>query len=216
MSRLSLEQVVELIDDRSQAVSVIRLGDGEAGLIESWKKASAMWPVTSESWRYRYLMDMPWKPIAQSLIAAVSLATVVGTPDAADKTCCNFREILNEDVGQHTCSNNLNRTLFETRPLILKHWFKTRRVGIFYHDKIMARRRYADIIGLPPGDFTAQRAMFAYVHSFRGNVEQAMNWQQEKGVDLALVSGGPAGKILCVKLAQNGIDALDVGQAIDR
>ena len=214
MSRLSLKEVVKLIDDRSKAVSVVRLGDGEAGLLDSLEKGEPKWPLTSASWRYRYLMDRPWEPIAQSLLAAVSLATVVGTPDAGDATCRNFKSIMAS--GRHTCSNNLNRTLFEKYPMYLRRWFKARRVGIFYHDTIMARRRYADILGLPTGDFAAQGKMFPYVYPFRSVIEPAMNWQQATGIDLALVSGGPAGKVLCVKLAQNGIDALDVGQAIDR
>lgn len=214
MSRLSLEEVVKLIDDCSKAVSVIRLGDGEAGLFSSLATGALMWPLTSASWRYRYLMDKPFNPIAESLLASVGKATVVGTPDPADKTCRDFKTIIKE--GQHTCSNNLNRTLFEHHRDVLRRWFKTRRVGIFYHDTIMARRRYADILGVPVGDFAAQGRMFPYVYPFRSVIEPAMDWQQATGIDLALVSGGPAGKVLCVKLAQQGIDALDVGQAIDR
>ncbi len=218
MSRISLKEVVALIDDRTQAVSVIRLGDGEAGLLESHQKSEAMWPLTNAAWRYRYLMDMEWKAIAKWLVTSIPSATVVGTPDPADKTCRDFKDIMKPDgvTQQNTCSNNLNRTLFEHHRDVLRRWFKTRRVGIFYHDTIMARRRYADILGVPPGDFTAQRQMFPHVFPFRSVIEPAMNWQQENGINLALVSGGPAGKVLCVKLAQNGIDALDVGQAIDR
>lgn len=212
MGRLSLEEVVALIDDRSKAVSVIRLGDGESGMFASLAANQTFWPLTSPAWRYRYLMDLPWKPIAEALLDAVSRATVVGTPDIGDKTCASFEGIVHGD----TCLNNLNRTLFDHFRGVLRQWFKKRRVGIFYHDTIMARRRYADILGVMPDDFTAQRAMFMHVHPFRGDIEKATKWQQERGVDLALVSGGPAGKNLCVKLAHIGCDAMDVGQALDR
>ncbi len=214
MGRLNLDEVVELIDDRSKAVSVIRLGDGESGLLRSHKTGEAQWPLTNAAWRYRYRMNMDWKAIAKMLVMSIPSATVVGTPDSADKTCRDFSDIV--DIRQLRCSNNLNRTLFDHHQDVLLRWFKTRRVGIFYHDTIMARRRYADILNLPPGDFSAQKKMFPHVYPFRSVIEPAEKWAAISEIDLALVSGGPAGKVLCVNLAVLGIDALDVGQAIDR
>ncbi len=214
MARLSATKLFELIDDRSKTVSIIRLGDGEAGLLRSLKEGLPLWPVTSAAWRYRYLMDQPWQPIAKALRGSISAANVVGTPDPGDKTCSDFREYT--QTWQETCSNNVNRIIMSEHCDVLRSWLTTRRVGIFYHDTIMARRRYAAILEIGGGSLNIVLRMIQHVCSFRGDIPLALDWSLHTDIDLALVSGGPMGKTLCVKLAQNGIDALDMGQALDR
>lgn len=208
MGRLTAEQVCDLVDDRSKAVSMVRLADGEAGLFESVRQSKPVWPVTSDAWCYRYLMGQDWKETGKALLNALQYATVVGTPDVGDNTA-NFGKIVKD--WDQTCSNALGQQLVTKHIVRVKAWFKGRKVGVFFHDKILGRRRWAHLLGMT----SLKEAKNMLVYPFRGYRDRALRCAAQ-GIDLALVSGGPAGKILCVELQQMGIDALDIGQAIER
>jgi len=191
--------------------SLIRMGDGERMLLQSLRTGKAVGCVKDSGWLNRYIPTVHWKKAASELLEAVPRATYVGLSHRAFD---NKNYAVHEELAKHGLDwRKLPITtagihvLLSKQPERIREISEGRKFGVVYWKPEYAEKKFAQI---------GVKVSAGYPYGHGADNDAALQYFGENRCDLVFLSGGPYGKALAVKLAEeHGTAVFDFGRGIE-
>jgi hypothetical protein len=193
--------------------SMIRISDGECGLFESVRRGRPVRYVNHEGWLNKFLPTRNWKEVGEALLKAIPVADFIGLPRfnamTSNPSYALYRELPLHGIDLHTLrlTDSWANHAIRYKEGVIKSLCNKYNIGVLYHDINHAKALFED--RYKAKDFVA----FQYNKTI--NDDQILDEVLKSGRQLVFLSGGPRGKILNTRMAQNGLVTYDFGQSIE-
>lgn len=223
MNKIEYEQKLITYDDlftdmetslaNKSGWSMIRISDGEGQLLKSVRLRKPIGCVADKNWRTKFLPVSDWMTVGQKLIQGIKKANFIGLPRWFEMSGRIDFDLHNELPKHDINIDNLRLTdswagcAIRYKENIIKSLCQRYRIGIVYHNINRAQSVF--------NNEYKTKNLIIFPYNKTTNDDEILNYILQSGRELIFISGGPKGKILNTRIAQNKLVAYDLGQAIE-